>query len=271
MKAKVTIIILILIALGLGIGLIMLNQQMTDQQKHDADSIATLSNNVNNVQDKLREQQTVNATLSTNLAQTNAFFTEKLAVSESKLADTADQLKKAQDQVEATAKAAADAKTAADTEVAKRDQKITELQNQNAALDKETVELKQDITNLQARIDDTQKALAASEGDRKFLMEQLKQLQVAKADLEAKFRNLDVLKKQIAMIREDLAVKQRIDWERRGINANFNQKGGERLIHPVAIRPATNAPSLQVDLKSTRNLPVTNLNPGPVLTNPPAK
>ncbi|HZM03400.1 MAG TPA: hypothetical protein VFC44_10270, partial [Candidatus Saccharimonadales bacterium] len=77
----------------------------------------------------------------------------------------------------------------------------------------------------------------------------LKRLQAEKADLEKKFNDLAVLREQVHKLKEELSIARRLDWIRRGIYETFNQKGGERLIHPVHPLPATNNPSLNVELR----------------------
>jgi chromosome segregation ATPase len=243
MKDKAPIIVLIIVAVGLGVALIVVNNKANDEKERASERIKTLSNTIDSKQTSLEEQQAVNRALETNLSTTTADYSNKLSASEAQLASTAANLTK----VQAEAKAQADAAAA---ELAQRDKKISDLEGQNQELDKQSVELRGSITNLEGQIAMTEKKLSASEGDRDFLVKELKRLQAEKADLERKFNDLAILREQVHKLKEELSIARRLDWIRRGIYETFNEKGGERLMHPVhPVPPATNTPSLNVELR----------------------
>jgi chromosome segregation ATPase len=242
MKDKAPVIVLIIVAIGLGVALIVVNNKARDQAQQADDRIKTLSNTVVTVRTSLEEQQAVNRVLETNLFVTTTQYSNKLASSEAQLAGTAADLAKAQ----AEAKAQADAAAA---ELAQRDKKIADLENQNQELDKQAVDLHGSISNLASQIAVTQNKLATSEGDRDLLLKELKRLQLAKADLESKFNDLVAVREQLHKLREELAVARRLDWIRRGIYETFNEKGGERLVHPFHPVPTNTNTSLNVILR----------------------
>jgi len=242
MKDKAAIIGVIIVALGLGVALIVVNTNAHKQQDMAQEQIGSLSNELVSVHGNLQEQQQVNLTLSSNLAATTSSYSNKLSDTQSNLRATQAGLDKSQ----ADAKAAADAAAA---EIAQRDKKIADLENQNSELDKQAVDLHASITNLEVRIADTQNKLASSEGDREFLLKELKRLQVEKADLEKKFNDLAVLKEQVHKLRDELSIARRLDWIRRGIYESFQEKGGERLFHQPEQRSTNANPDLNVEVR----------------------
>jgi chromosome segregation ATPase len=249
MKDKAPIIVLIIVAIGLGVALIVVNNKATEEKEHATSSIQQLSNNLVNEQTKLDEQQAVNRTLETNLSSTKVDFSNKLAARDAQIATTQSDLAKAQADAKAQAEAAAQ-------EVAQRDKKIADLEGQNQELDKQSSDLRNSITNLEGQIDVTKKKLATSEGDRSALIKELKELQAKKDELERKFNDLAVLKEQVKMLKEQLSIARRLDWIRRGIYETLNEKGAERLVHPVhPLPPATNS-TLNVELKQNGDIKI---------------
>jgi chromosome segregation ATPase len=256
MKDKAPIIVLIIVVVGLGVALIVVNNKANDEKQHAAERIKTLSNTIDSKQTSLEEQQSVNRALETNLATTSAEYSNKLAASEAQLASTAANLTKVQTEAKAQADAAA-------AELAQRDKKITDLEGQNQELDKQSADLRTSITNLEGQIASTQQKLAASEGDRDFLVKELKRLQAEKADLEKKFNDLAVLREQVHKLKEELSIARRLDWIRRGIYETFNEKGGERLMHPVhPVPPPTNNATLNVELRQDGGIKIQAPSPG---------
>jgi chromosome segregation ATPase len=243
MKDKAPIIVLIIVIVGLGVALIAVHNKATEEKEQADSSIKTLSNNWTSVRASLDEQQAVNRALETNLATTTTEYSNKLAARDAQLAGTQADLAKTQ--AEAKAKAEADA-----ADMAQRDKKISDLENQNVEWAKESADLHTSITNLEGQISVTQKKLAASEGDRTALIKELKELQAKKDELEKKFNDLAVLKEQVHKLKEELSIARRLDWIRRGIYETLNEKGAERLMHQSrpAPPPDTNS-SLKVELK----------------------
>ncbi|HWD19821.1 MAG TPA: hypothetical protein VHB20_11140 [Verrucomicrobiae bacterium] len=267
MKDKAAVIVVIIVALGLGIALVVVNNNSRKQQELAQAEMGNLSNQLVTVHTSLQEQQQVNLTLSSNLAATTSSYSNKLTESEASFRATQASLDKAQ----ADAKAAAEAAAA---EIARRDKKISELENQNAELDKQSVDLHMAITNLETEIGATQKKLAASEGDREFLLKELKRLQSEKADLEKKFNDLAVLKEQVRKLREELSISRRLDWIRRGIYESFSQKGAERLMRQPERSASNPPPNLSVELHQDGRAPAITPVPSnalPVAPEPTAK
>ncbi|MGD0813738.1 MAG: hypothetical protein ABSA83_09055 [Verrucomicrobiota bacterium] len=244
MKDKAPIIILIIVAIGLGVALIVISNKAKEDKVQADSSIKTLSNSWTSARASLDEQQSVNRALESNLAATKVEYSNKLAARETQLAGTEEDLAKAK----AQAKAQADAATA---EIAQKDKKIADLENQNQALDKESADLRGSISNLETQITLTKKKLDASEGDRTALIKELKELQAKKDELEKKFNDLAALKEQVHMLKEQLSIARRLDWIRRGIYEALDERGGQRLMHPTPPPPTqTNAP-LQVELRQS--------------------
>ena len=268
MKDKAAIIGVIIVALGLGVALIVVNTNAHKQQEVAQEQLGSLSNELVSVHGNLQEQQQVNLTLSSNLSATTSSYSNKLTETEASLRATQAGLDKAQ----TDAKAAADAAAA---EIARRDKKISDLENQNSELDKQALDLHTSITNLESQISVTQHKLESSEGDREFLLKELRRLQAEKADLEKKFNDLAVLKEQVSKLREELSVARRLDWIRRGIYESFQEKGGERLIHPQEFRGGSNSnPALNVELRQNGPAAIilpSDTNTLPVAPSPTAK
>jgi chromosome segregation ATPase len=242
MKLKVAIIILILLALGLGIGLVKLNQNLEQEQALAASraaSINQLSNEVVAVRSSLQEQQNVNLTLETNLAQR----IQALHLMTNSVVNLQDILAKTQ----SDAKAAADAAAA---DLAKRDAQIAKLTTEREDMTKEMTDLKGAITKLDSQIADTEKKLATSEGEKAFLVKELKRLQAEKAELEKQFNDLAVLREQVSKLKEQLAISRRLEWIRQGLYNSSPKKGGELLnegFKPKVV--STNDSSLKVDIR----------------------
>ncbi len=248
MKDKAPILILLLVAAGLGIALIFVYKDASDQKKEATQSLVVASNNFTSVKKQLNELQTVNQTLETNLATTQAELSNKLALADANLHTIQANLEKEVAEAKAESKAQADSNAVA---LAQRDQKIADLESQNQALDKEAASLQLAITNLQSRISDTENKLAKSEGDRDLLLKELKLMRTQKEDLEKKFNSIQVVREQLRKLRAEAAMALRLDWMRRGIYTASEQKGGERLIHPASSIPPSAASGANVELKQS--------------------
>lgn len=222
---RAALVILIILCLALGAGLVIRHNRANDQKEKLEASITQMSNSWTHTSGLLDVQVQDNKGLTNRLQQK----TSELESTTKDLNDTKATLAKSQAEAEAAAKAV----KAAEAEIAKRDTKINELENQNVALDKQANELKTAITGLEGKIADTQKKLAASEGDRQFLLKELKRLQAEKAELERQFNDLVVLKEQVRKLKEELAISKRLDWLRRGLYTAGSLKGAELLQHGV--------------------------------------
>lgn len=221
-----------LICLGLGIALIAIKKQAAEQSVKDVEAIQALSNKWTKADSDLTDQKQVNLNLEKDVEsqkKTLGDLTNNLSQTSANLAKTEADLKASRE------------------EMAKRDAKIAELEAQNQVLDRQAQDLSASITNLTQEIAVTQKKLASSEGDREFLSTELKRMMAEKDELEKQFNDLAVLRAQVSKLKEEMAVKQRREWERMGIYANANQKGGQRLMQ-LANQPPPAAPKTNYDL-----------------------
>jgi chromosome segregation ATPase len=263
MNNKGPVLVLLLVAVGLGIALVVVNKQAADRAKEDAYNLTVSSNNAVSYQKRLTESETVNQTLETNLGATRADFSNKLSVAESNLRSAEASLEKAVAEAKAEARAVADSNAIV---LAQRDQKISDLENQNGALDKQSAALRVAITNLDTRIAATQEKLAKSEGDRAFLTKELKLLKAEKADLEKRFNNLADVSEQLRKLKMEAAVDHRLDRQRRSIDATFKESGAELALHPMPSNgpPESSGPKVELREHGGANIqlpPSTNAPP----------
>ncbi len=260
-KDKAPIIVLIVVAVGLAVGLIVVNNKASQEKKEADDNIKVLSNTVVSTKASLAESQVVNQALETNLATTKAEDSNKLAVSEANLRSTEADLEKAR--AEAKAKAEADAAA-----LAQRDKKIGDLEGQNLDLDRQSADLRSTITGLTGQIEVTKKKLAQSQGDRTLLLAELKRLQAQKDELERKFNDLAALRLQVRKLKQEASMSRQLDWMRRGVYQNVEEKGGAQLMkHPTNEAAPSPTPTLNVELRQNGEVKVQRA----PATNSPAK
>jgi hypothetical protein len=241
MKLKIATIILFLVCIGLGVLLIWRHKETTELKKTTEDTSAALSSTSNNwkkATTDLAEQQQVNAMLDKNIKTREA----EVVVFSNKLTETKLQL----DKTEADAKAK---EQAAQTELAKRDTKITELEGQKDDMGKRLSSLTNLMAELQKQIGDTERKLSVSEGDREFLLKELKRLQSDKTELERQFNDLKALKSQVGKLKEELAIARRLEFIRAGVFSGL--KGAELLTRKPASSPMKSSTnfSLNVEFK----------------------
>src|SRR4026209_1623724 len=160
---KPALVILLLATLALGGGLFYRHTEAIKQEKQDTQVKNDLTNKLVETQRKYEEQEQLTMVLQTNLISQKG-----------ELNQTSNQLVKLMLDLNKTQKEAQAAAEAAKAEMAKRDQKISDLEAQNDQLDKQAIDMKAAISNLEKSIADTEKQLAASEGDREFLLKELK-------------------------------------------------------------------------------------------------
>ena len=267
MKNRIAVILLGLVCLGLGIALFVVKKRAMERQAHDADKIGYYSNEWVTTTKNLDDQRQVTAVYERDLDEKKKALAE-LSNSMSQVSANLTETTTAFSQAEASLKASQE-------EVAKRDAKIVELENQNQALDLRAAELSGAITNLTVQIAETRKKLVSSEGNRAYLESQLQRLLAEKVELERQFNDLSVLRAQVRKLKEEMTLARRLDWVRRGVYANTELKGAQRLMQgAAALRPPTPATNynLNVELTSEGGAriipPATN---SPAKTNPPAK
>ncbi len=265
MNNRVGIVVLALVCLGLGTWLVVVKKQATDQQQEDTKQIDTLSNRLDVAQTSLGAEKQLNVTLYQELD-------DKKKIYEKSMLD----LTNSYTQISSNLVAEDAALKATQEEVTRRDAKIADLEAQNLPLDKKASELTAAISDLNQQIADKEKKLAASEGDRAFLQKELTHLLADKAELERQFNDLTVLRAQVAKVKEELNIARRLDWIRRGLYANADQKGAQKLMQGGLSSPQTTAAKPNYDLNvevgsdgSVRVIPpLTN---APATARPPAK
>jgi chromosome segregation ATPase len=238
MKDKAPIIVLIIVAAGLGLSLIVVNNKAHQEKQALYDALIDQSNTVTTIKSTLREQQAVNQVLETNIAATRVEFSNKLALTESNLRNTQENL----DKLSAESKAQADAYAA---EVSQRDKKITELESQNQELDKQGVDFRSHISGLESQIAVTKDKLARSEGDRDALLKDLKRLQTERSAWEERFDSVAFMKAQIRRLKSDLALERTRDLLGRSESAH---ERSQRLTHPFTNTLPDLNPTLNVEL-----------------------
>jgi chromosome segregation ATPase len=232
------LVILLLATLALGGGLFYRHTQAVKQEQQDYQVKTELTNRLVETQEKFEKQEQLTMLLQTNLLNHKG-----------ELNQTSNQLVKLALDLNKTQKEAQAAAEAARAEMAKRDQKISELETQNDQLDKQAIDMKAAISNLEKSIADTEKQLAASEGDREFLLKELKRLQAEKAELERQFNDLSALRSQVAKLKEELSIARRLEWIRMGIYGMQTQKGAEKLMQAAASPTPATPYNLNVELK----------------------
>jgi len=240
MKNRLGLVVLVLLCVGLGIALMVTNKHASDQLVEDAKRIGDYSNDLSKVRFKLDEQLQVNAKFEKDLESKDKSLSEmtnNVTRLNANLTDVSANLSKTEENLKTTQQ-----------EVAKRDAKITDLENQNHQLDKQALELSGAITNLTTQIADTQRKLSASEGDKAFLEGELKRLMSEKAELERQFNDLSVLRAQVAKLKEELNIARRIDWIRQGLFASSDQKGAQKLMQGVTVPQAPKVQKASYDL-----------------------
>src|SRR6185503_9497998 len=128
---KAAIVVLMICTLGLGGGLLWRHTQAIKQQDTDFRVKAELTNQLETTKKNLDELEQLSMVLQTNLT-----------VKSYELSSTSNNLMKVAADLEKTRKEAQAAADAARAEMAKRDQRIADLESQNDALDKQAIDLK---------------------------------------------------------------------------------------------------------------------------------
>jgi chromosome segregation ATPase len=264
MNNRIGAVILVLLCVGLGIALLAVHKNAKDEIKKDTDNILALSNRLVDTRQQLEDYKQVAATLEKDLENTNKAHAQAYG-----------ELTNNFSQVSADLSKTAAALTASNEELSRRATKIAELESTNQALDKQALDLSASITNLTLQIADTQKKLATSEGDKAFLEKELKRLTADKQELERQFADLTVLRAQVAKLKDELSVARRIEWIRQGLFASSDQRGAQKLMHPLAAAQTKPPPKPEFDLNvevtadgKVRVIPPTN---APAATNVPAQ
>jgi chromosome segregation ATPase len=227
-------IALALLVVIMAAGLWMNYNNAQKQAKELEAKVALLSSQVTQKDSDLNEAKQVNSTLEAHLAQQS----DAAARLSNTLSQTTANLQKTEAEAKKAAQLSAE-------EMAKRDQRISELEGQRDDLTKRMTELNGAISGLENQIAETQRKLATSEGDRAFLLKELKRLQSEKMELERQFNDLAMLRDQVRKLKEELSTASRLDWLRRGLYGS-TPKGAEKLRQPLTT--TNNLKNLDVEL-----------------------
>lgn len=224
MKSKIAIVILILVCLGLGVALVNQQRKYVQEKQEMDDRIVLQSDNLQKTSGKLEEQTQVNMRLETDLtARSN-----DLATLSSNLSKISVDLEK----TDAQAKATAEQLRVAQAELAKKDQKITELEGERAVLGKQMDQLTNSIDGLEKQIAQTLLRLATTQGEKDFLIRELARLRTEKAELERQFNDIAVLRAQVSKLKEETAIARRLEFIRLNLFGVVTKGGAEKLMTP---------------------------------------
>lgn len=236
---KGLLLLLLIVVIGLSFGWYQRHESALKKADSDGSTINQLSNKVIKTETLLTDQVMVNQVLTNTLAQKD----QVIVTTSNQLNATKLDLNRVKEEADAAAKAAA-------AEIAKRDNRISELETQRDDLTKRMTDLNGQIAGLESSITDTQRKLAASEGDRDFLLQELKRMQDEKVELERQFNDLAMLREQVRRLRDELNISRRLDWIRKGLYGNL--KGAERLQMGFDNQPAGGENfDLNVEMKDT--------------------
>lgn len=260
MKSKLAIIILVLVCLGLGVAMIAQKRNTERAMTELQEQVNYNSNELVRTSAKLEEQTQVNTKITGDLDNRGG----ELKTLSNNLAKVIADLEKS----DAQAKATAEQLRTAQGELAKKDQKITELEGERAALGKQMDQLTNSITDLEKLIATTEKKLATSQGEKDFLVKELNRLRAEKAELERQFNDIAVLRSQISRLKEDMAISRRLEFIRLGLFGSTAKGGASQLMTPPRkpLASGTNY-DLNVELRQGGEARVVAPTNAPVFTN----
>ena len=226
MKVKIAVVILILVCLGLGVALVTEQRHRADEKKKSDDIIADQTARLQETSKKLEDQKVVNMTLEGDL--------KTRAAELGSLSNTLGKVIADLEKSDAQSKATAEQLRAAQAELAKKDQKINELETERAVLGKQMDQLTNSIFDLEKLIASTEKKLATEKGEKDFLVKELARLRAEKAELERQFNDLAVLRAQVSKLKEELAISRRLEFIRLNLFGVTAKGGAEKLMgNPV--------------------------------------
>lgn len=228
MKVKIAIVILILVCLGLGVALITEQRHRADEKKKSDDIIADQTSRLQDTSKKLEDQKVVNMTLEGDLKTRAA----ELGSLSNNLGKVIADLEKS----DAQSKATAEQLRTAQAELAKKDQKINELETERTLLGKQMDQLTNSIFDLEKLIASTEKKLATEKGEKDFLVKELARLRAEKAELERQFNDLAVLRAQVSKLKEELAISRRLEFIRLNL-FGVTAKGGAGGLMSNPVKP----------------------------------
>ena len=263
MKSKVAIVILILICLGLVVALVTEQRKHAQEKKERDEQIALQSQNLERTHKDLEEQKQVNMSLEGNL-KTRA---DDLKTLSNNLGKVIADLEKS----DAQAKATAEQLRTAQAELAKKDQKINELETERTALGKQMDQLTNSIGELEKAIAATEKKLTTAQGEKVFLVKELTRLRAEKAELERQFNDLAVLRSQVSKLNEDMAISRRLEFIRLNLFGG-TAKGGATALLPQPAKPLSSATNYDLNVELRQGAAprvITNAPPASIPVNAP--
>jgi septal ring factor EnvC (AmiA/AmiB activator) len=260
MKSKVAIVILVLVCLGLGVVLVTEQRKHAQEKKELDDRIALQTDSLQKTSGKLEEQVQVNMSLEKDLTTRS----NDLVQLSNNLGKVLGDLEKS----DAQAKATAEQLRVAQVELAKKDQRINELDGEIVTKGKQMDQLTNSIGELEKLIASTERKLATTQGEKDFLVKELARMRAEKAELERQFNDLAVLRAQVSKLKEELAISRRLEFIRLNL-FGVTAKGGAGALLPQPQKPLANATNydLNVELRpgaEARVVAPTNLPPPPV-------
>jgi septal ring factor EnvC (AmiA/AmiB activator) len=261
MKSKVAIVILVVVCLALGVGLVTEQRKHAREKKEREDQIALQTKNLQETARNLEEQKQVNMTLETDLKSRG----EDLKGLSNNLSKVISDLEKS----DAQAKATAEQLRSAQADLAKKDQKIGELEGERLLLGKQMDQLTNSIGDLSKQIVATEKRLATEQGEKAFLVKELNRMRAEKAELERQFNDLAVLRAQVGKLKEELAIARRLEFIRLNLFGTTAKGGAEKLMTP-ARPPAASGTNYDLNVELRPTAPARVVTPPPPATNIPA-
>jgi chromosome segregation ATPase len=260
MKYKVSIVILILVSLALGVSLVRQQRESVRKTSELQDQISYHSNQVVQESARLEKQNQANSKLLGDL-ETRA---SELKTLSNNLGKVIVDLEKS----DAQAKATAEQLRTAQAELAKKDQKINELESERSALGKQMDQLTNSIGDLEKLIAATEKKLVTEKGEKAFLVKELTRLRAEKSELERQFNDLAVMRVQVSKLKEELAISRRLEFIRLNLFGSTGKGGAQKLMTPAsqpspAASPGTNY-GLEVELRPDGGAKVVPPAPAPV-------
>jgi len=242
MKSKIAIVILVLVSLGLGLALITQKRNADRVQIELQEQVNYNSNELVRTSAKLEEQTQVNTKLSGDLDSRGG----ELRQLSNNLSKVITDLEKS----DAQAKATAEQLRNAQADLARKDQKITELEGERAVLGKQMDQLTNSIGDLEKLIASTEQKLATAQGEKNFLLKELTRLRAEKAELERQFNDLAVLRAQVSRLKEEMAIARRLEFIRLNLFGVTSKGGASQLMTPPrAPLPAATNYDLNVEIR----------------------
>ncbi len=144
----------------------------------------------------------------------------------------------------------------AQAELAKKDQKINELETKRVLLAKQMDRLINSIGDLDLEIAATVKKLPTTQGEKNFLARELARLRADKAELERQFNNLALMRAQVNKLKEEMAISRRLEFMRLNLSG-ATAKGGARGLMTQPAKPLAGAINydLMVQIKRSAAVP----------------